>query len=195
MRMSGLLLLTVLMVARPAHAQQREGLSLFVLGGGVRTFQKLNDAGTAFLGGGPFLGAGVDWAPENVPGLAVLGELAWTRHGLGGSQPTTGTQVDLILAGVDLGWIYVNTEKVSATFFGGGGGLFLHEGASGTTRLEPFSRLGLDAHYQISSRVGLLVQLTGMMYTISGFPSTSALAGYDHRQGDAWFGAGVTVRF
>ena len=195
MRMGGLFCLTVLMVARPAHAQQREGLSLFALGGGVRTFQKLNDDGTAFLGGGPFFGAGVDWAPENVPGLAVLGELAWTRHGLGGSQPTMATQVDLILAGVDLGWIYVNTEKVSATFFGGGGGLFLHEGASGTTRLEPFSRLGLDAHYQISPRVGLLVQLTGMIYTISGFPSTSALAGYDHRQGDGWLGAGVTVRF
>lgn len=195
MRMGGLFFLTVLMVPRPAHAQQREGLSLFVLGGGVRTFQKLNDAGTAFLGGGPFFGAGVDWAPESVPGLAVLGELAWTRHGLGGSQPPTGTQLDLISAGVDLGWIYVNTEKVSATFFGGGGALFLHEGASGTTRLEPFSRLGLDGHYQISSRVGLLVQLTGMMYTISGFPSTSVLAEYDHRQGDAWLGAGVTVRF
>lgn len=193
--MCGIVMLTALTLAGPAHAQEREGLSLFVLGGGVRTFQKLNDAGTAYLGGGPFFGAGVDWAPPSVPGLAVLGEVAWTRHGLGGSDPATGTQLDLLFAGADLGWIFVNTEKFSSTFFGGGGGLVLHEGSSGTTQLVPFSRLGLDAHYQLSPRLGVLLQATGMMYPFSNFPSTSVLTGYDHRQGDGSVAVGATMRF
>lgn len=193
--MCGILMLTALTFAGPAHAQEREGFSLYALVGGVHTFQKLNKAGTAFLGGGPLLGAGVDWAPSNVPGLAVLGELAWTRHGLGGSQPGSGAQLDLVRAGLDLGWIFVNSERFSSTFFGGGGGLFVHDGRGGVTRLLPFSRLGLDAHYQLSRRVGVLVQTTAMIFTISNFPTGSVLAGYDHRQGDASIGAGVAVRF
>lgn len=194
MRWQAIMILAALGVARAAHAQQREGLSLFALGGGIRTFQKLNNSGTAYLGGGPFFGVGVDWAPPSVPGLAVLGEVAWTRHGLGGTQPGAGTQLDLFLAGVDLGWIFVNTEKVSSTFFGGGGGIIVHEGSAGVTRLIPFSRLGLDAHYQLSPRIGLVFQATGMIYTIRGFPSASALAGYDHHQGDGSIGAGVAVK-
>lgn len=192
MRKFGILILTALTVAWPAHAQEREGLSLFVLGGGVHTFQKLNGGGTAYLGGGALFGAGLDWAPSSTPGLSVLGELAWTRHGLGGTQPGAGTQLDLVEAGLDLGWIFVNKEKVSSTLFGGGGGMLIHE--PGITRLLPFSRLGLNAYYQVSPKVGLLIQATGTIYTISNFPSNSVLAGYDHHQGDGSIAAGVVLR-
>lgn len=195
MRMCGILILAALMAARSAPAQEREGLSLFAVGGGIRTFEKLNDAGTAYLGGGTFFGAGVDWAPPSIPGLTVLGEIAWTRHGLGGSEPFSGTQLDLIFVGVDLGWVFVNTEKLSSNFFGGGGGLIQHEASSGTTRVVPFSRLGLDAHYRLSPRLGVLVQATGMVYPFNNFPNTSVLAGYDHRQIDGSLGAGAVVRF
>lgn len=184
-----------LLAPQPGRAQEREGLSLDILGGGVATFQHLNKSGTAYLNGGPFFGAVLDYAPSSAPGLALLGEVAWTHHELRGSVPGAGTGVELFSAGGDVGYIYVNTEKLSSAFFGGGGVLFIYEGTTTAAKPEPFSRLGLDARYRISARICLYAQVTGMIYTLSNFPSGSVLAGYDHHQGDAAFGAGMTVRF
>lgn len=194
MRIGGLVMLLAFVTPQRVPAQQREGLDLDVLVGGAGTFQKLNESGTAYLIGGPFFGAVLDWAPSSVPGLAVLGEAAWTRHELAGSVTGAGTRVDLFTVGADLGYIYIDTPKFSSTFFGGGGALFLHEASSGATRLEPFSRLGLDARYHLSPRLALYAQVAAMIYTLNHFPG-GVLAGYDHRQGDASIGAGVAVRF
>lgn len=190
-----MVIVAALCAPQPGSAQEREGLSLDILGGGAATFQHLNTSGTAYLNGGPFFGAVLDYAPSSAPGLALLGEVAWTHHQLLGSAPGTGANVELFSAGGDLGYIYVNTDKFSTAFFGGGGVLLISERATTAAKLTPFSRLGLDARYRISSRICLYAQVSGMVYTLSNFPSGSVLAGYDHHQGDGSIGAGVTVRF
>lgn len=190
-----MVIVAALCAPQPGHAQEREGLSLDILGGGVGTFQHLNSSGTAYLNGGPFFGAVLDYAPSSAPGLALLGEVAWTHHQLLGSAPGAGTNVELFSAGGDVGYIFVDNDKFSSAFFGGGGVLLISERTTTAAKLKPFSRLGLDARYRISSKISLYAQVSGMIYTLSNFPSGSVLEGYDHHQGEGSIGAGVTVRF
>lgn len=195
MRRYDVMILVALGVVRTGRAQDQPGLSLSLMGGGVGTFQNLNAAGTAYLKGGPYLGGGVRWEQSTAPGLAILVGSTWTRHELGGSRPGTGTKIDLVTAGIDVGFIYVNSGRFSSTLSAGGGGILLREGATGAHKLKVFSRLGLDATCQVLPRVRLIVQLAGTLYTIENFPSTSPLGSYRHRQGDGSIGAGVLVRF
>lgn len=197
MRISVVAILVALSMPPAAIAQEREGIDLDLLAGGAGTFQDLNASSTAYLASGPFFGAVVDWAPSSAPGLALLGEIAWTHHVLRGSDAGVGagTHVELFSVGGDVGYIYVNTQQFAATFFGGGGVLFIYEATTTAARVKPFSRLGLDARYRISSRLLAYTQVAAMVYTLSGFPEGSVLAGYEHRQAEASIGVGLAVRF
>lgn len=191
----GVVIMASVVAVGTAHAQQQEGLSFQLMGGGGGTFQNLNTAGTDYFTGGPYMSGTLNWQPSSQPGLEVRTGLAWTRHVLRTPRLGSGTKVNLFSLGVDVGYSYVNGRRFTSTLFAGGGAIMIHEGTTGATKVKAFSRLGIDADYQLSPRFEVFVQATAMIYEISNFPTTSVLARYHHRQGDGAFGGGVAVRF
>ncbi len=172
----------------------RQGFYLSVLAGGVSTFQNLNIAGTEYLSGGPYVGGALTWQPRTDQDLAVRAAFGWTRHTLNTPRVGNGTTVNYYSLGPEVDYIFVNSEHFTGGIFGGGGGMYIRESATGASKLHPYARLGLDGTYLLSPRFRLVAEISGDIYEISNFPTTSPLGPYHHRQGDGLAAVGIAMK-
>lgn len=175
-------------------AQVRQGFYLTALVGGVSTFQNLNIAGTEYLSGGPYVGGSLTWQPRKDQNLAVRAAGGWTRHILYTPRAGNGTTVDYFSLGPEIDYILLNSEHFTGGIFGGGGGVYIRESTTGASKLHPYARLGLDGTYLLSSRFRAVAQISGDIYELSNFPTTSPLGPYHRRQGDGLAAVGIMMK-
>ena len=201
--MTRLLFLSAIGAASPALAQARgprfirppeEGYSVTLFGGGATTFQNLNIAGTEYLSGGPIVGGSLTWQPRSAQSLAIRADLAWTQHVLHTPRAGDGAKVDLLYIGPEVVFSFVNTERFSGGLAGGGGGVFIRESATRASKLHVYEQFGLDGTYYLSNRFRLNARLSGVIYELSNFPTTSILGTYHHRQGEGLAELGVAMK-
>ena len=57
-----------------------------------------------------------------------------------------------------------------------------------------YEQFGLDGTYYLSNRFRLNARLSGVIYELSNFPTTSILGTYHHRQGDGVAELGVAMK-
>ena len=165
--------------------------------GGVSTLEQLNTAGTDYLKTGIAAGGGLRWLlGDDLPGLSLRGEVTSVRSELRSPRVGSGTRINLLFYGVDLGCTCLSTGHFVSDFFAGGGGVSIHPAASGeATRTKPFLRFGVNLRYGLVSRLQLFAQGDALVFHLDGFPSTSVLGRYHHRQVDLAYTAGVAFRF
>ena len=194
-RVVGLVLLTQLL-ATTAGLGQRRARGIYLNAGSLTTVADLNAAGTDFLSGGLYVGAGVSWQPIAVDSsLTVLGNVTWIRHTLHTSQAGSGANVDAFFYGLDLDYIYYARRRFAFTLAGGGGAVVLHVwDTKGVSRARPYARLGLGARYAATKRLQYFLQTFGIVYDLRNFPATSVLGPYHRRQSDVGIGLGVALR-
>ena len=180
------------LAAAPAFAQERS-TNVYVDVGGLSAARDLNAAGADFKAGFN-LGAGVGWTLRR--NVMLRGVLDWGRQQLRNSGIATGVKVNEFFYGADVALRYPNLGRTMPYAFIGAGAVTIHPiGTSGENKTKGVGRFGLGLTYQPPrSRFDLFAQGSGWLYKLSGFQSTSPLAGYDRSQLALAYVGGVSLR-
>ena len=180
------------LAAAPAFAQER-GMSVYADAGGLSTARDLNTAGTADFKAGFNLGAGAGWTLRR--NIMLRGDLDWGRQQLRNNGIATGVKVNEFFYGADVAVRYPNLGRTMPYAFIGAGAVTIHPvGTSGENKTKGVGRFGLGLTYQPPrSRLDLFAQGSGWLYKLSGFQSTSPLAGYDRSQLALVYVGGVSL--
>lgn len=169
-------------------------MSVYVDAGGLSALRDLNSTGTADFKTGFNLGAGIGWEPRR--NVMLRGDLDWGRQRLQNSGIATGVNVNEFFYGADLAVRYPKFSRTMPYAFIGAGAVTIHPiGTSGMDKTKGVGRFELGLTYQPPrSRLELFAQGSGWLYKLSGFQSTSPLAGYDRSQFDLAYVGGVSMR-